>query len=254
MAVGSGEHDQTSLRGRTLVNRGVYVVAYGVHARQCANELIRTIHSQMSGIPVCLASDNPLGVEDVFAYSKQQDAGARWQKTRVWSMAPDDWGQVLYLDADILLARNVGVVFEILSDGWDMVMTTSPPQSPAIRDAQRAEYRVENAYTVQALGSDRYPQLAGGVWAFQRNTRTRQFFKLFHQEWERFGLRDQQAMDRALYEAPVRVWVLGREFNWFMHHDIPNDEVHVMHFATAARDWVVKHKGRDLWLDWRKRV
>ena len=234
--------------------RGVYVVAYGGHARECAAELIRTVHQRMPDTSVCLASDEPLGAEDVLVRSKQRDPGARWQKTRIWWMAPQEWEQVLYLDADTMLRRSVAPIFQILSDGWDMVMTLSPPENPSIAGGQRRAYAKENIYTVQELGSDRYPQLAGGVWAFRRNKRTERYLRAFHEEWQRFGIRDQQAMDRALYANPVSVWVLGREFNWFVHHTRPTDQVHVMHFATAARKWVKQHPGRKLWTQWRKRL
>lgn len=233
---------------------GVYVVAYGNHARDCARELIRTSSKNSNGVPVCLVAEEPIGGEAVFVKSRQRDDGARWQKMSIWDLAPQEWDRIVYLDADILVRKSLEPMFRILEDGWDLVATTSPPENPTIRDGQRARFPKENRYTIQILGSDRYPQLSGGVWGFSRNERTESYMRLMHKEWSRFKERDQQAMTRALYASDVRVWVLGRAFNWFVHLNTPRDEVHVLHFATAARSWVCKHNGRSLWEDWRKRL
>lgn len=236
------------------MTEGVYVVAYGDQARGCARELIRTVHQFTPGVPVCLASDSPLGGEDVLVQSERQDRGARRQKVRVWWDAPEDWERIVYLDADMMIRQSIEPLFEILRDGWDLVMTQGPSQCPLIVNGQRRRFPLENAYTRQVLGSDRYPQISGGAWGFQRNARTELYFETFWREWNRFKERDQQAMDRALYECPVSIWLLGREWNWFMHHERPHDGVTVMHFATAARDWVVRHPGRSLWLEWKGRL
>jgi len=229
-----------------MTSRGIYIVAYGDHARGCAEALMDTICQEMPGTPIAVASDKRVGSEDVLVRSKQRDNGARWQKTKIWDLAPAEWEQIIYLDADILLAKSLQPMWDILDAGWDMAMTVTAKESPTIGHGQRRNFPKENRETAILLGSTAYPQLAGGVWGFQRNERTHAFFAAWHKEWLRYGARDQQAMDRALYASPVSVWVLGQEFNWFVHCKRPTDAVHVLHFATAARAWVEKQPGRQL--------
>lgn len=271
-------------------DRGVYIVAYGGHAHDCAYHLIRTIHKYSPGYPVCLACEGfageykppvanlpddksepftdkgsceelPETFRDVLidgdrvVTDRMSDRRARDQKTRIWDLAPADWRYVLYLDADILVSCNLDLFFQPLEDGWDMVLTLSPPRGPLVRHGQRAKYKLENVATEQLIHGNHWLQPAGGVWSFARNERTERFLKLFHEEWRRYQQTDQQAMIRALYQAPVRGWYLGTEWNTFMHHpDEAGRSAGIRHFATAARAWTIQHDGRALWLKWSERL
>ena len=184
-----------------------------------------------------------------------KDRRARSQKTKIWELAPKEWEYVLYLDADILVSTRLNFFFDILRDGWDMVVTLSPPQGPLVRHAQRAKYKDESAHTTKVLHGNHWLQIAGGVWAFRRNERTEAFLRTFHEEWKAWQHTDQQAMMRAFWKVPVRMWVLGTEFNTFMHHaDEAPRSLGIRHFATAARAWTVRHDGRQLWRDWSKKL
>jgi len=92
-----------------------------------------------------------------------KDRRARSQKTKIWELAPKEWEYVLYLDADILVSRRLNFFFDLLRDGWDMVVTLSPPQGPLVRHAQRAKYKDENAHTNRVLHGKHWLQIAGGV-------------------------------------------------------------------------------------------
>lgn len=236
------------------MRRGVYCVAYGEAALGCARELIRTVH-QHASLPVCVVSDGrPCAEADVFVRRKRRDVGGRWAKTRIWHLAPREWGSVLYLDADMLVRGSLEPVFDILRDGWELVATESPPQCPTMRAAQRKRFEKENEYTNEQLGGNHWLQFGGGAWAFRRCEATRRYLTRLHREWKRFKQRDQQAMNRAWYKTKPKTWLLPREWNWFMHHELPNDRAVILHFATTARAWVVKHPGKKLWEEWRGRV
>lgn len=306
----------------TEENAGIYIVAYGRHAHDCAYHLIRTIHKYSPGISVCLvcegfrsnyekpvvisgkgkgqryddkgycqpldwwgaSKDRPLPADkrkraekkaklkerddaslrawqrvleptDVVLARPMKDRRARSQKTLIWKLAPALWKYVLYLDADILISRRLNFFFDLLRDGWDMVVTLSPPQGPLVRHAQRKKYRDENVLTTRRLGGNHWLQIAGGVWAFRRNERTQKFLSTFHGEWKRFQHCDQQAMMRAYWKVPLRIWILGTEFNTFMHHKREaGRSLGIRHFATAARAWIVRHDGRALWRKWSKKL
>jgi len=161
---------------------------------------------------------------------------------------------VLYLDADIMVRGRLDPIFQWLDDGWDLVMTMSPPQCVTMRRAQRNQYLKENVYSDHQLGGSNWLQMSGGVWGFKRSEVTRKYLAALHREWRRFGQRDQQAMNRAWYADPPKTWLLSREWNWFMHHEPPNERTVILHFATAARAWVVRHPGRSLWNEWREKL
>jgi len=254
---------------------GLYIVAYGKMAHDCAYHLIRTFAKRHPTIPVCLVCEgwsavskrlrHAKGAEvvplpeifkkvlrpiDIVVASAISDRRARAQKTAIYDLAPAEWEYVLYLDADILVSGRLELFFDVLADGWEMVLTNSPPKGPLVSDAQRAKYKEENHYTTGVLGSRDLLQIAGGVWAFRRCEATATFMRGFHKEWERYQHTDQQAMMRALWKWPVRAWILGTEWNTFVHHGEAKRTAGVLHFATAARAWVVKHDGRKLWREW----
>jgi len=270
-------------------DRGVYIVAYGKQAHDCAYHLIRTIHKYSPSYPVCLVCEgfeedykpaiekvrkdktlpttvsrclpipsafhNVLRPTDTVRPDPMRDRRVRRQKTKVWNLAPPEWEYILYLDADILVSCNLDLFFKPLVDGWDMVLTMSPPQGPTVRHAQRAKYKPENHATNKLLHGNHWLQPAGGVWSFARNKQVKAFLDLFYQEWFTWQHTDQQSMIRALFQTPLKTWILGTEWNTFAHH--PKEigrTAGIRHFATAARAWTVKHDGRSLWRRWSKKL
>ena len=256
---------------------GVYIVAFDQKAHDCAYHLIRTIHKYSPGIPIALVCEGFKGnfakpadpklkpyatplpetfkrvlrPGDVVIPYAAKDRRARSPKTKVYTLAPAEWQYVLYLDADILVRCKLDPIFQMLHDGWDAVFTLSVPDDPLVKGCQRAKYKAENKYTNGKLGSNEILQWAGGVWAFQRNERTRRWLTLFHEEWKRYSHTDQQAMMRSLWRSGVRAWTLGTEWNTFAHKGELNRSAGIYHFATAARGWGgIKHDGRKLWRKW----
>lgn len=263
---------------------GIYIVAYGKRAHDCAYYLIQSLHKHMPELPICLACEGyaenfqkPADINDK-GYSKpisesfkkllregkdvmlplpMRDRRARSQKTKIYGHAPKEWEYVLYMDADMLVQGRLDAFFDPLQDGWDMVVTQGTPHTtPLVSQAQREKYKEENLYTNSILGTPKWLQVAGGIWSFRRNEYTKRFLEAFHVEWKRYQHTDQQAMMRAYWRYPVRMWTLPQQFNWFMHRMLPKSKDHavVLHFATAARAWVEKHSGRKLWREWRAKV
>jgi hypothetical protein len=218
-------------------NAGVYLVAYGDPARKCAETCINSWHHFMPGLPVCLVSDEPLGPEDVFVEHPDRDIGGRFAKTRIYDLAPKKWKYVVYVDADTELISSVSFLFDLLSDGWEMFICYNPAQYVLGREMVRSDNKDECEATFDQIGTDEFVQMNGGAFGFQRNERTAAFFGRWHEEWGRWGKRDQAAFDRVLYGAPLRIYTLGVEWNLVTRYYPAERSAGIVHYPTLARRW-----------------
>lgn len=225
-------------------NAGVYIVAYGQPARECAFRCIQSLRRYMPGIPVALASDEPLGVEDRFIKAPDEDIGGRSIKTRIYELAPQEWQYVLYLDADTELIGDASHLFALMAQGWEFAMCTNPAQYHLAREMRRPDNAEEIDYTFQQLGTDELLQLNGGVFVFRRCERVRRLLNNWHTEWLRWGARDQAALDRALYAEPVRIIVLGSDWNCIDRYQQPAATTAIVHHPMTARRWRGRINGR----------
>ena len=195
-----------------LSKRGIYVVAYGGPARKCVQRLLPTIREFMPDIPVAVASEAPVPDVDIYVSHPDVDLGGRTVKVKMFDLAPQEWEEILYLDADTELTADVSFLFDALSDGWEVVLTKDQDDYDLIYSLWRRDAQ-EMALGKAALGSSRALQLAGGVMAFRRTDATRAFFTDWYAEWFRMARRDQGALIRSMYKQPVKLLVLGNEWN-----------------------------------------
>lgn len=218
-------------------NAGAYYVAYGVPARKCAATALAAWQNSMP-YPAALASDVPLNAgESVFIPVPDEDVGARLAKIRIYDHAPAAWVYVLYMDADTEVVADVSFLFDALADGWELVICKNPGKYHVAREMVRPDNREECQATFEALGSEELIQLNGGVFGFRRCARVEAFFRRWHDEWQRWGKRDQAALLRALYADPLRVLVLGNEWNTVTRYDSPGRTAGILHYPTTARRW-----------------
>lgn len=190
-----------------MATRGVVFIAYGEPARTEATAAIATLRCRHTW-PVAVICDRPMGLRGVTdLIYPDQDIGARWAKVRLDCLSPYD--HTLYLDADTRVHQDVDAGFAILDGGWDMVIAPSVHQGPDwlwhCQEGEREDTLV--AWGVQPLA------LQAGVLFLARNERTTQLFSVWQREWEQRKDQDQGALLRALQQAPVRVWLLGRPWN-----------------------------------------
>lgn len=196
------------------IGRGIYVVAYGEPARRCAEKLIESVRKHMPDVPVAVASDTPLEAADVPVVYTDLDLGGRAVKTLMWKLTPPRWDQVLYLDADTELIAPVHFLFDALDAGWEMVITKDIDGYDCIQSLWRRDTE-ELRLGQEQIGSPDALQLAGGVVAFRRTQPVKRFLEAWHKEWKVLARRDQGALLRALYKHPVRMLVIGNEWNSF---------------------------------------
>lgn len=225
------------MNGDKLTDRGVYYVAFGDPARECAEAAIQSFHKYLPEYPVALCSDKPLGCEDVFVQHPDQDIGGRAAKVKIYDLAPAEWQYVAYLDADTEIIERETFLWDIVADGWDMTICKNPARFHVIKHMVRPDNRDECEETFKLIGTDNVMQLNGGVFAFRRNDRTAAFFHAWYMEWLKYKKRDQAALLRALWANPVKLYLLGNEWNTVTRYDSPETAAWLLHYPTLARRW-----------------
>jgi len=224
--------------------RGIYCVAFGDPARRCARRMMETAKRHMPDIPIALCSDREIGPEDVLIVQPDSDIGGRRAKLRAYELAPAEWQAVLYLDADTEVVAPIYRFFEWIEDGWEFVICKDPHLMDTMHAFRRPGNRVELNDTERTIYTLHTLQLNGGVWAFARNDRVQRFFSRWLAEWERYAQRDQGALIRALYAEPLRILVLGNEWNTFPKYTKGIKTAGLMHYPGRARRWKGLIRGR----------
>lgn len=180
---------------------GVVYVAFGENAQKAMKDSLKTLH-KVSRYPTFIVDEN--------TFTENPGFGARWAKLNIDRLAPKSWEYILYLDADTLVKSPIDRGFEILQGGdWDMALTMSLNQGG---ESLRHLDEEERLYTQRTL-SEFFPlQLQLGVFYFNRET-CKKFFEVWRKEWQRYKIQDQGAFLRALYRSPIKLWLLGRQYN-----------------------------------------
>lgn len=230
---------------KTTINGGAFYIAYGKPSRTCAKAALQSWNTYMPDFPAVVCSDTPLNAgETETIIQPDRDIGGRWNKTLIYDLAPQDWTTVLYLDADTELIAPVPFFFDALVDGWEFVICKNPDKYASTRWMHRPDNLDEVEETFKLLGHDNFIQWNGGVFAFRRCDRVRAFFAAWHEEWQRWGGRDQAALLRALWRYPLRVLTLGNEWNTVTRYNSPTTSAGILHYPTTARRHTGQIKGR----------
>lgn len=224
--------------------RGIYCVAFGDPARTCAKTMMATAKKHMPEIPICLCSDRKIGLEDVLVTQPDSDIGGRRAKLKAYELAPAEWEAVLYLDADTEVVGDIRFYFELIEDGWEFVICKDPHLMDTMHAFRRKNNLQELAETAEQIHTMHTLQYNGGVWAFKRNKRVARFFARWLAEWEKHAQRDQGALIRAMYTEPLRVYLLGNEWNTFPKYTKGIKTAGLMHYPGRARRWTGRIPGR----------
>ena len=169
----------------------------------------------------------------LYDIARKDDTPLGW----LYDLAFESWEYVLYLDAYTEVIADISFLFQVLADGWDMVMCTNPAQYHLAREMRRPDNQDECDETFKAMGTDEVLQLNGGVFGFRRNERTATVIRGWHEEWGRWSRRDQAAFDRALYANPLRIYVLGNEWNTITRYIAAERTAGILHYPLTARRW-----------------
>lgn len=212
-------------------------MAFGEPSRRCAKRLIGSVKKHMPDVPVMLCAAKSIGGEDLFVEQPDSDVGGRRAKLKAYELTPAEWDAVLYLDADTEVVAPIYRFFEWVEDGWEFVITKDPHLMDTMYSFRRRNNVEESAKVEKAVRTLHTLQYNGGVWAFSRGPRVAAFFKRWQEEWEKYAQRDQGALIRAMYADPLRVLVLGNEWNTFPKYTRGIQTAGLMHYPGDARRW-----------------
>jgi len=224
--------------------RGIYCVAFGDPARKAALRMMQSAKKHMPDIPIALCAAKKIGPEDVLIVKPDSDIGGRRAKLQAYENSPAEWSAVLYLDADTEVVAPIYRFFEWIEDGWEFVICKDPHLMDTMHSFERRNNRRELAAVKEAVHTLHTLQYNGGVWAFGRNDRIARFFQRWQAEWEVHAQRDQGALIRAMYTEPLRVWLLGNEWNTFEKYSKGVQTAGLMHYPGDARRWSGMIDGR----------
>jgi len=187
-----------------LIERGACYIVYGQRAAQEAAQAIGVLRwSSNPNLPITVIGDDSGGEKTHIAFPDKGMPG-RWAKVNLYWLSPYQY--TCYLDADTRVYENLSFGFAALQDGWDIIIPFSTNQQRLwlkhIGDEERRETRGELGFC--AL------QLQAGAFWFGRNERLEHFFEAWRSEWGRWQGQDQAALLRALYQVPIKIWLLGQ--------------------------------------------
>jgi len=229
---------------KTGSKRGIYCVAFGDPARKCALRLMKSAKKYMPDIPIMLCAAKKIGPEDLLVTQPDSDIGGRRAKLKAYELTPKEWQSVLYLDADTVVTAPITYYFELIEDGWEFVICKDPHLMDTMHSFRRKNNDAELVGTQEAVKTLHTLQWNGGVWAFGRSPRIAAFFQRWKKEWEVHAQRDQGALVRAMYAEPLKIMLLGNQWNTFDKYCKGIETAGLMHYPGDARRWKGMEPGR----------
>ena len=195
-----------------MTQRGIVTIAQGDPARQQAIAAINALRRAGSKMPVAVIGDRPIDIASVHIHMDDDvvsDPGARKAKVNLDLLSPFE--HTLYMDADTrVVTDEIGIGFDMLADGWQLVITPNAHQNDEILwhvgEAERLD-------TFAMFGTPEILALSGGVFWFAKCAEVTALFAAWREEWGLYHEQDQAALLRAMRQSPVKTWLLGRAFN-----------------------------------------
>jgi lipopolysaccharide biosynthesis glycosyltransferase len=186
-------------------NRGAVYIAIGDKAKEEAEMSAVTLKkfNNINDTEIEYINQYPIHIHT----NKGNATDSRWAKVNLDRLTSYD--NFAYIDADTRVRGNIMHGFDILDDGWEMAITASDNQE---RDwcwhvGEDERYQTELEYLCKPL------QLQAGVMFVRKCPATHRLFEIWREEWLKWQDQDQAALLRALKRAPVKLWILGKDYN-----------------------------------------
>ena len=178
---------------------GVLFVATGAGYRQLAARAAASVARVSPGLPIDLATDEPVEPGDFATVTLLDDP---WFRSRIDAMAATRFERTLHLDADVLAVADLRDVFEVL-DRFDIALAHDQARnSPAANTVWRRPLPAA------------FPQFNGGVIAYRRTPEVLGFLGRWAEAMRAPGMRkDQPSLRELLWESGLRIATLPPEYN-----------------------------------------
>jgi hypothetical protein len=217
-----------------IAEKGALMIAFGEKAVQNAALSASLLKKVAPDLPIAAITDAETFSEvDYLIHHVDMDKGARNIKTRIYSLSP--FYTTFYLDADTEILSDPQHGFDLL-DNVDLVMGQD-----TVRIFNRNHHphmvKEEMTRTKRETGGGEYCYYNTGVMFFGRSERMKALMQAWHQEWTRFGMQDQPAFFRAMFQNPVRIAAMRSP--WNTHHSKRAEFVFHAH-RRASRDGAPK--------------
>ena len=183
---------------------GFCYIVYGDRAQAEASKSLATLR-QHNRQKVTVIGDRQLDGVGFVAFEGKGTPG-RWAKVNLDRLSP--YVHTCYLDADTIVHGDLSAGFEVLRDGWDLVIASSVNQDDRWLEHVDKE---ERETTWDELGYS-FLQLQAGVMWFHKG-RCIGLFARWRSEWLRWKREDQAALIRAMYQRPVKTWLVGQPYS-----------------------------------------
>lgn len=179
-------------------DKGVYWVSVGEKAKLAQTSSLMCLRDY-GGSALAYRAQHMDGTR----YEDDPRKLSRWLKLSILDFT--SWPQILYLDADAWPRTSMMSGFDILSDGFDLVI------GPSLAQSSDWCWHVGPADLGMTEHLRPAVALQGGMWWVQRNDRTKKFFEIWKEEWLKEEGQDQAALLRALQRRPLSTWLLSQE-------------------------------------------
>lgn len=201
----------------TAPKAGVVYMAWGQKAIAAARASIASLRA-VADYPVMVVGDaeaTALGdVAEVRTIAvnpfESQVFLAGRVKPILYSLVPEDWKQVLYVDADTTFRNSPAMAFSLLDRGWDFLVAETGNRSLADQICGAAEAD----YTRKWFGVRDILYHNSGMLAWRQCPQVDQLFALWTSEWLRYGHWDEQvALLRAIARSEAMFLTLPMAWN-----------------------------------------
>ena len=203
---------------RRPIDKGAIYVAYGeaaVAQFRIARQHLGRVHPYWA---VAYLSDKRLKCKrgippSMWLAHKDTGGGVRDIKLQMDLLSPFEY--TVYFDADTRVRYPILAGWDMLRDGWDMLVAPTRGQYKMLLGHidSLGNAPGEAQTTIDEVGGRPFLALQGGAMWFHKSERVHRFFEVWREEWQRWQGQDQAALMRALHRYPIKLWLLSRDWN-----------------------------------------
>lgn len=179
----------------------VHYISYGLKSKIELDKSIKSL-KQYNSYPVNIINES----NSKFKLETDNVYNSRYSKTTLNHYQSN---KNIYIDSDTTIKSNLDILFELL-DTFELVICLSSNQNLDNKFWHVSD--IERQYTYDTI-SNKLLQYQCGMFSWRKCLAMDNLFTQWHKEWLLYSGQDQAAFSRALYNCPVKLYILGNSFN-----------------------------------------